>query len=122
MKKDIVMNVVVFNYTNRPIFEVLLDHKIDGGAAEYDGGRAIVTGVTIPLGPQTLTWRDAGSGKTFKVKNSLNLTQEQIPPDAGYLAIHIYSDETAELTFAKYLPDPTPRGQKILDEAEKNGK
>src|SRR5262249_1525812 len=121
MKKEVVMDVVVFNYTDRPIFEVLLDHKIDGGAADYTGGRAIVVGGTVALGPQTLTWRDAGSGETFRVKNSLNLAADQIPPEARYLAIHIYPDKTAELTFAQYLPAPTPRGKKILDEAEKNG-
>lgn len=119
--KEIVVDVVVFNYTSHPIFEVLLNHKIDGGAAAYDGGRAIVVGVTVPLGKQNLTWRDAGSGKTFASKNSLVLTSEKIPANARYMAIHIYQDETSELTFSRYLPDPTPRGQKILDEAQKHG-
>jgi hypothetical protein len=122
MSKEIVMDVVVFNYTDSPIFEVLLNNRVDGGSAAYDGGRAIVTGVTIPIGPQTLSWRDAGSGKTFVAKNSLTLTPDKIPSDAHYLAIHIYQDKTAELTFARHLPDATPRGQKILDEAEKHGR
>jgi hypothetical protein len=122
MTKEIVMDVVVFNYTSHPIFEVLLNHKIDGGAAAYDGGRAIVVGVAVPLGKQNLTWRDAGSGKTFTSKNSLVLTPEQIPADARYMAIHIYQDETTELTFAHYLPNPTSRGKTILDEAEKHGR
>src|SRR5690349_7496067 len=100
MKKEVVMDVVVFHYTNRPIFEVLLNNRVDGGGPPYGGGNAIVVGVTIPLGPQSLTWRDAGSGKTFTVTNSLNLEREQIPADAAYLAIHIYPDGTAELTFA----------------------
>jgi hypothetical protein len=128
MAKEIVMDVVVFNYTNRPIYEVLLNHKVDGGGAAYDGGRGIVVGVTVPIGPQNLTWRLGGprgmarNGETVKAKNSLVLAPEQIPSDARYMAIHIYQDETAELTFARYLPDPTPRGQKILDEAEKHGR
>jgi hypothetical protein len=128
MAKEIEMDVVVFNYTNRPIYEVLLNHKVDGGGAAYDGGRGIVVGVTVPLGPQNLTWRLGGprgmarNGETVKAKNSLVLTPEQIPTDAHYMAIHIYQDETAELTFARYLPDPTSRGQKILDEAEKHGR
>lgn len=127
MEKEVFMDVVVFNYTSRPIFEVLLNHRIDGGGPAYGGGRnAIVVGVPIPLGPQTLTWRLGGprgmahNGETVTVKNSLTLTREQIPSDAAYLAIHIYPDSTAELTFDHYLPSPTPRGQQILNEAEKH--
>jgi len=128
MKKEIVLNVVVFNYTDRPIFEVLLNKRLDGGAAAYDGGRAIAVGVAIPFGPQTLTWRLGGprnmerNGETVTAKNPLNLTPDLIPADTRYLAVHVYADETAELTFAEYLPDPTSRGAKILLEAERNGK
>jgi hypothetical protein len=120
MKKEVALDVVVFNYLNHPIFEVLLNGRLDGGAAALDGGRAISVGVLIPLGPQTLTWRDAGSGKNFSVKNPLVLTADQIPANARYLAVHIYPDETAEFTFAPYLPEPTPKGKKIYEEAERN--
>ncbi|WOD20736.1 hypothetical protein [Paraburkholderia kirstenboschensis] len=121
MRTHIVMDVVVFKYTDRPIFDVLLDNAFGGGAAAYDGGRAIATGVSIPLGPQTLTWRDAGTGNTVEMKNTLNLTDKDVSDNAQYLAIHIYPDDTVEVTFDEYLPTATKRGKFIMENAEKNG-
>jgi len=122
MKNQLIMDVVVFNYTHIPIFEVLLNDRVDGAAPPFGGGNAIVVGVIIPLGDQSLTWRDAGSGKTFFAKNKLSINPGEMPKENNYIGIHIYSDETAELTFSSRLPEPTLRGRKILDEAEKNGK
>jgi hypothetical protein len=129
MKDSVVMNVVMFNYTDRSLFEVLLNGHIDHGSPPFGGGGGVNVGVTISLGPQTLTWRLGGpkgtprNGETVTAKNQITLTREQIPATARYMAIHIYPDETAELTFAEGLPDTTLRGQKIYDEEErKNAK
>ena len=128
MKKEIALNVVVYNYLDRPIFEVLLNGQLDGGAAALDGGRAISVGVPIPLGQQTLTWRLGGprgmprNGETIVARNSLVIAADQISPDTRYMAIHIYPDETAEFTFAQHIPEPTARGAEIFKEAEKNGR
>jgi len=119
--KYVVLDLVLFNYQNRPIFDVYLSEKWAGGAAAYGGGGGGITGVSIPLGPQTLTWRDAGTGQTFVAKNPLVITVDQIPSDAHYLGIHIYPDETVEFSFAKYLPEMTSRGREIFEEAQKNG-
>lgn len=121
MGKGVTLDVVLFNYQNIAIFDVLLNGG-DIGVANVYGGGGIMTGVTISLGPQTLTWRDGASGKTFPVKNSLNLTKDQIPPKAEYLAVHIYPDSTAELAVSQYIPEITSRGRKILDEVRKNGR
>lgn len=121
MGKEITLDVVLFNYQNIAVFDVLLDGG-DIGVANVYGGGGIMTGVTIPFGPQTLTWRDGASGKTFSVKNSLVLTKDQISPKAGYLGVHIYPDNTAELTVSEYIPETTPRGKKILDEVRKHGR
>lgn len=121
MDKGVTLDVVLFNYQNIAIFDVLLSGG-DIGVANVYGGGGIMTGVTISLGPQTLTWRDGASGKTFSVKNSLNLTKDQIPPKAEYLAVHIYPDGTAELAVSQYIPEITSRGRKILDEVRKNGR
>jgi hypothetical protein len=127
MSKEITLDVVLYSYLNRPIFDVLLNDG-DIGVANAYGGGGVMTGVAIPFGHQTLTWRLGGprgmahNGETVVVKNSLNLTKDQIPPKAEYLGVHIYPDGTAELTFSQYIPEISPRGQKILDEVRKNGR
>jgi hypothetical protein len=126
MSKQVVVNVVVFNYLNIPIFDVYLDGKMIGGSASLSdspyGQFSTVAGVSIPLGSQTLTWRDAGSGKTFTVKNALTLTPEQIPSDASSLGVHIYPDNTAELIFSKDVLEQSKRGLGYAKEFQKNGK
>lgn len=127
MSKDIVLSVVLYSYLNRPIFDVLLNGS-DIGLANAYGGGGIMTGETISFGPQTLTWRLGGprgmphNGDTVTVKNSLILTMDQVPPKAAYLGVHIYPDDTAELTISQYIPEISSRGQKILDEVKKHGR
>ena len=81
-----------------------------------------MTGVVIPLGPQTLTWRLGGprgtprNGETVTAKNALTLAAAQIPADANYLGVHVYPDETAEFSFSKYPPNPSARGEEIYKE------
>jgi hypothetical protein len=124
MRKEITLNVVLYSYLNRPIFDVLLNDG-DIGVANAYGGGGVMTGVTIPFGPQTLSWRLDGpkgtprNGETVAVKNSLILTKDQTPPQAEYLGVHIYPDSTAELFLSQYIPEISPRGQKILDEVRK---
>jgi hypothetical protein len=126
MKKETIVDVVVFNYINRPIFDVYLNERMVGGSASLSdspyGQFSTVVGVPVPFGPQTLTWRDAGSGKNFSVKNPLSLTPEQIPPNSHSLAIHIYPDETAELIFSEDLVEQSPRGLSYAKEFQRHGK
>ncbi|WP_214877602.1 hypothetical protein [Paraburkholderia strydomiana] len=120
MKDDIVLSVVLYSYLDRPIFDVMLNGS-DIGVANAYGGNGMITGITVPFRQQTLTWRDAGSGETFAMKNSINLTEEQIPADAHYLAVNIYPDDTVEFVFDRYIPDRTPRGDQIIDKSERHG-
>jgi len=128
MKKEIVLDVVLFSYIDRPIFDVLLNHSDIGLANAYGGGRAVMTDVKIPLGAQALTWRLGGprgmarNGDTVTVKNPLNLTSDQIPSDARYLGVYIYPDDTAELTISPHFPEPTPKGEKIYKEKHLYGR
>ena len=121
-KKEVVLDVVLFNYFSRPIFEVLLDGSEIGGAGAYGGGGGVMTGVTVPLGRQTLSWRldgpegMPGNGDTVTVANVLTLTADQVSSDDRYLGVHIYPDNTAELTFSRYLPEATPKGERIYKE------
>ena len=119
MNKRVVLDLVTYNYLDRPIFDVYLN-KVDIGGGNAYGGSGIITGVAIPLGPQVLTWRLDGpkgtprNGETVTLKNALVLTAEQIPVDARYIGVHIYPDETAEVTFSEYFPDTTPRGDELI--------
>ncbi|WP_227246701.1 hypothetical protein [Paraburkholderia caribensis] len=81
-----------------------------------------MTGVTIPLGSQTLTWRWADNGETVTVANALSLRADQISANDRYLGVHIYPDSTAELTFSQYLPEITPKGERIYKEKHINGR
>lgn len=125
MKKEVVLDIVLYSYLDRPIFDIYLN-RIDLGVANSYGGTGIVVGVTIPFGPQTLTWRLGGprgmalNGETVTVKNSLILNPEQILSNTDSLGIHIYPDNTAEFTFSQYMPERTNRGNKIIEDVEKN--
>jgi len=114
-RKEVVLDVVLYSYLNHPIFDIYINGA-DLGVANSYGGTGVITGVSIPLGAQTLTWRDAGSGATFAVKNSLDLAPNQIPPRARYLGVYLYPDRTAEFTFSEHMPETTPRGRHILEE------
>ncbi len=120
MKNDIVLSVVLYSYLDYPIFDVMLNGSGIGGANSH-GTNGMITGIRVPFGKQALTWRDAGSGKTISIRDTITLTEERIPADARYLAVNIYPDDTAEFVFDESIPDPTPRG-KILDERRKHGK
>ncbi|SFG12101.1 hypothetical protein SAMN05518865_108204 [Duganella sp. CF458] len=126
MSNEIVLSVVLFSYMNRPIFDVLLNGSDIGAAIAYGGGGGIMTGETIPFGPQKLSWCLGGpegmprNGDTVIAKNALAISRDQVPPNSRYLGVHIYPDDTAELTFAEYIPERTPRGESILAEALKD--
>ncbi|SFG12125.1 hypothetical protein SAMN05518865_108205 [Duganella sp. CF458] len=128
MSNEIVLSVVLFNYVNRPIFEVLLNGSDIGGAMAYGGGGGIMTGETIPFGAQTLSWRLSGpegtprNGDTVMAKNALAIGKNQVPPNSRYLGVHIYPDDTAEFTFSQYIPEVSPRGETILAEVRKRGR
>lgn len=128
MNNGMILNVVLFNNLNRPIFEVLLNGSDIGAANAYGGGGGIATGERIPFGRQTLTWRLGGpegtphNGETVTVKNSLAISEVEVPPKTRYLGVHIYPDNTAELTFSQYIPERTSRGERIIAEANKHAR
>jgi hypothetical protein len=122
MKKTITLDFAVRNYTDRYIFSVSLNGRSSGGAPPYGGGNSIEIDHTFDLGgPQTLTWRDAGTGVITTAKNPLYIREEDIPKGAKYspaMCIHIYPDATAELTFSVSTVGltTTSRGRVILKE------
>lgn len=132
MKKQVAVNVVVFNYLNRPIYDVYLNGTMVGGSASLSnspyGQFSTVAGVTVPLGPQTLTWKLGGprgmarNGETDTAKNSLVINPEQIPADVSSLGVHIYPDNTAELIFSQDVLEQSVRGLGYAKEFQKHGK
>jgi hypothetical protein len=121
---EVSLNVQIFNYLDRPIFEVLVDGKVDEIAYPYPnmGGRTTV-GVSFMLGPKTVSWRLDGpegaprNGETVRSKNIPRLNE--VVPGAKYLAVHIYPDDTVELLTSITQPDVSPRGQAEISRMRK---
>ena len=93
------------------------------------GGTGIITEVIVPFGLQKLTWRLDGPkgmarvGELVQLKNRVVINPGDVPSNARYLGIHLYPDDTAEVTFSENLPDRTERGNEILKvKRSRNGK
>lgn len=111
----VTLDVVYFNYFNRPIFDAFIDNKGGGASTPYPHtGGTTISGVRLALGPKRVTWRLDGpegmprNGETILAKNSLALNA--VPPDAEFLAVHIYPDETVELIPTVHYPRKTEKG------------
>lgn len=118
MQQETVLSVVMYSNLDRPIHDIIFNGT-DLGVANKYGGTGTITGVRIPFGVQTLRWSLGGpdgmlrNGELVKVKNNLVVSPEQIPPGTRYLGLHVYPDDTAEVTFAEFIPERTERGKKI---------
>jgi hypothetical protein len=70
--------------------------------------------VLLSLGPKKVTWRLGGpegllrNGDTLVNKNRLELADVEF--GANYLGIHIYPDETVELSTSVGRPEPSVKG------------
>lgn len=124
----VTLDVVLFSYLDRPIFDVFINGKAGDSSGVYpETGGSTISGVMIPLGPQRITWTLDGpegmadNGKIVIAKNTPILNE--IPKNSRYLAIYIYPDNTVELLTSQYYPSTSARGEaeiKIL--RAKNGK
>ena len=113
-KKEVAyFDVALHSYLDRPIFDVYLNGTDIGVAAgqPHRGAGGLMTGVAVPLGPQKVTWRDAGTGDTFTAKNQPILTASE--PKNGYLGVHIYPNNTVEVIPQPYWPEKTAKGLEI---------
>lgn len=119
MNKEAVLALVLYSYLNRPIHDIMFSGTHVGVANAY-GGTGIITSVRIPYGRQTLTWIIGGpegmerNGEHIRIKNDILISSEQIPAGTRYIGIHLYPDETAEISFADFIPERTIRGEKII--------
>ena len=119
----VVLNVVLFSYLDRPIFDVFIDGKVGESSDAYPStGGGMITGVSFDLGPKKVTWRLDGpkgmprNGETVANKNPLRL--ESVVPGAKYLGVHIYPDDTVDLIPSVSMPGKTARGIAMRDEME----
>jgi hypothetical protein len=121
-QKEAVLNVEIHSYLGRPIHDIIFNGT-DLGVMNSYGGTGTITGVRIPFGIQTLRWTLGGpkdmarNGELMKVKNNIVISPQAIPPGTRYLGLHLYLDDTAEVTFAEFIPERTARGEKILSES-----
>jgi len=125
-RKEIVLNVVMYSYVDRVITDIIFSGT-DLGVANKHGGTGIMTGVRIPYGNQTLEWTLDGpegmarNGERVKMKKKIVISPKQVPQGTQYIGLHLYPDDTVDITFAKTIPDRTPRGEKILSELKEYG-
>jgi hypothetical protein len=118
----VTLDVVLFSYLDRPIFDVFMNGDVGHGSGVYpQTGGGTVSGVKLKLGPQKVTWRFTDTGETVAAKNMPEL--KDVPRSARYLAIHIYPDDMVELVPAEYYPGISPRGEiEVKKIGGKNGK
>ena len=124
----VTLDVVLFSYLDRPIFDVFMNGDVGHGSGVYpQTGGGTISGVQLKLGQQKVTWRLGGpegmprNGETVAAKNMPEL--KDVPRNARYLAIHIYPDDTVELVPAEYYPHISSRGEiEIKKIGGKNGK
>ena len=119
MRDYTVLDVEMFSYIDRAIGDIIFNGT-DLGVMNKYGGTGLITGVRIPFGLQTLTWMLDGpkgtprNGEIVKIKNTLVVSPEQIPPETQYLGLHLYPDDTAEIIFSESMPEESARGRKIM--------
>lgn len=115
---EIVLNVVMYSYVDRVITDIMFNGT-DLGVMNRYGTTGTITGVRIPFGVQTLGWTLGGpkgtprNGEHMQMKDKIVITAEQIPSGARYIGLHLYPDDTAEVTFAESIPESTARGVRI---------
>lgn len=114
--KTVTLDVVTFNYWNRPIYDVFIDGKSGDSSTAYPAtGGSTISGVRLALGPKQVTWRLDGelhlprNGDLVTARNVPHLTN--VAADAHFLAVHIYPDETVELITSRHYPDSTAKGE-----------
>lgn len=119
----VTLDVVTFNYLNRPIYDVFIDGKAGDSSTAYPAtGGSTITGVRLALGPKVVTWKLDGkrgtprNGETVSAKNAPQLTE--VPGDAVFLAVHIYPDETVELIPSRHYPRKTEKGIAMASAAQ----
>jgi hypothetical protein len=104
MTATVSLDVVLFSYLSRPIFDVFLNGKDAGDSGAYPAtGGGTIAGVQVPLGPQMVKWRYADTGETVTAINAPEL--QNVPKN--------YPDDTVEIFVSEHYPRPSARGEEL---------
>ena len=101
------MGTVSFNYN--PTYASYMV-KLNGSEIGGGYGKSVNTSA-VKLGPQVITWGESNSKKQHQAKNQVTLTKEDLQ-GMKYLAVHLYPDDTVEITTSNAWPDTTEKGLK----------
>ena len=118
--KTVSLDLVLFNYLDRPIFDVFVSGNGGHSTGVYpQTGGGTITGIQLLVGPQKVTWRYSDTGKKVTAKNTPEL--QDVPREAVFLAVHIYPDDTVELVPSQHYPRPSSRGEEETSKMESKG-
>ncbi|ENW78755.1 hypothetical protein F909_03717 [Acinetobacter sp. ANC 3929] len=109
------MGTVSFNYN--PTYASYMV-KLNGTEIGGGYGRSMNTS-PVKVGTQIVTWRDAKTGQVHNAKNEVSLTKEDLK-GMKYLAVHLYPDDSIEITTSNNWPNPTTKGDAWYDRLNKN--
>jgi hypothetical protein len=118
----IYLNISLFSYLDRPIFDVLMNGAdfMGSSAHGFYGANGVIAMQPVSLGEQIVSWRldgpqgAAGNGETVTAKNRPVL--DSVPIGTKWLGLHIYPDYTVEIRLSKGSPSElqTERGARII--------
>lgn len=65
---NVMLNVVLFSYLDRPIFDVRIDGAVGETSDAYPNtGKGVIAGVEFTLGPKKVTWKLDGPEEPLSI-------------------------------------------------------
>ncbi|RFS29302.1 hypothetical protein D9K80_18200 [Acinetobacter cumulans] len=115
--KTYVLTTTSFNYdpSYRAYMVKMNGEEMGGG---FGGG---TKRSALILGSQNIAWGEDNSKRKHQAINAVNLTKEDLK-NKRYLAVHLYPDDSVEITTSNDLPDPTQKGLDWRDKLRKQSK
>ncbi|MDC5396835.1 hypothetical protein NRA60_05615 [Acinetobacter baumannii] len=85
-------------------------YMVELNGSEIGGGFGGGTNTSsVKIGPQIVTWGETNSKRKHVAKNQVLLTKEELN-GKKYLAVHIYPDDTVEISTSNDWPEPIQKG------------
>lgn len=122
----ILLNISLFSYLDRPIFDVTMNGTdfMGSPAHGFYGANSVMVMQSIELGSQFVSWRldgpkgMPGNGDTVSALNCPIL--DAVPRDVKWLGLHIYPDNTVEIKLSRGTSTElqTQRGIDIINKWE----
>ncbi|MCH7335469.1 hypothetical protein [Acinetobacter sp. NIPH 2699] len=96
-------------------------YKIELNGQRIGGGdgKSVITS-PIKVGSQEVVWGESNSYKMHEAKNQLIIAKEKLK-GKKYLALHIYPDDTVDVTTSNDLPNPTEKGLAWMEKQRSQG-